>query len=253
MRRLGQRRHRNPDAADRVLSRLGVRPRYHRAGKVLGALLVFGVAAYFSPDVYDRLTHGARLPGPAGAQAPDGGLLYEDPITLASSAGYPVEQYSLARAIASEGGGKYANAAERQAIGSAIMNYARAKYGADGAPITRAVTEGAGTGYYGAQNAGKGRYVSTRFAPRARDLDLADDLLTGRLGDNTGGATHFFNPGLFAVLIKKSTKNYTKTWQDVHDAWLRDGYEFRAIDGVDPDHFVVAFKASGLAGLGLVA
>jgi len=244
MRRGSKRRRRNPDAADRALTRIGVPQRHRTIAKVAAGLLVLGVAAYFSPNVYDRLTYGAKVDK---SNAPKGSIVETPPVTLAASAGVPVETYSLARTIASEAGLKLANAAERQAVGWVVINHAREL----GKSITDTVTAGKGAGFYGHQNIG-GRFVSTAIAPRTADLELADDLLSGRLPDNTAGATHFFNPGLQDYLWKRATGNYRKSAQDVFDSWIADGYTPMDVEGVNPAKFVVFTKA-GISGIDMIA
>lgn len=153
----------------------------------------------------------------------------------AVAAARELDEYSLARVLASEAAGR--KEAERIAIGHVVMNEARARK----LSVTALVTSGkVGAGNYGAQNAG-GRFVSTARDPYTADLDLARKLIRGQIPDPTGGARKFFHPAAQDKQVAAGVKGVTKSAAEVIAAWKGDGYQPVIVAGVPADEFL-AFR-----------
>lgn len=230
-----QRRRRNPGATAWI--------HRHRWWLLAAGAAGAGVFAwpYLEADVpqwlpLNRLTGGAKVDdtdAPAGDIARDENGEPLSPAFLASQAGVSQDTYSLARAIRSEAGSR--SDLERAAVAWCIVNESRRK----GRSITQQVTLGTfGGGYFGSQNLG-GRYVSTRYAPRTKDLTLATEVLEGTRPDPTNGAVRFFNPSLQDRLVRLGTSKYTKGSQQVLDNWRAEGFEAAPVPGIDPSSFIV--------------
>jgi hypothetical protein len=136
-----------------------------------------------------------------------------DPEGLAAGAGVEVNRYALARALHSEqaGGPRIARVGvawaivnEARAVGRSVLSLVtragrRPKYvGVDGAVTYGAWTpHPTGNGFFGKQS--QGRYCATSRDPNADDFEVADDVLSGRVDDPTGGARQFDSPDAFGV------------------------------------------------------
>lgn len=155
-------------------------------------------------------TRGRRL---TSSPAPsDGSRLQIYPSDLARVAeellGRPVsvESYALARMIASEAGS--GPVPEKQAIASVALNDARAH------GWSLLYTLAGPTGLFGPQRGW--RYATSRD-PYEQDLQVAEAVLAGELGDNTGGATKFVHAGAFGV------QEGTGSYDDLVARWGREG------------------------------
>jgi len=178
-------------------------------------------------ELVEHTTNG-QLVGPATSLDADGEV-DADPGALAQAAEYPVDEYSLARALMSEvgtEGNQYLHA-----VAWAIRNRAAER----GTTITELVT--APSGLYGRQNAGTGaKFVATGQDPRERHAVVAHLVLTGQVPDPTGGATHFFSPRTQDVL---AARDGGKDAAAIFAAWAAPGglYPGGAVpvvpDGID--------------------
>lgn len=117
--------------------------------------------------------------------------LPESPAALARAAGATLDEYALARVVASEHGS--APQIVQIGVAHATRNYARAAGLSISALVLRST--GKGAGYFGAQ--WQGRYASTAVDPREGHLKIARDVLAGRVSDPTGGARQYDSPKAF--------------------------------------------------------
>lgn len=159
-------------------------------GWILVAVVVLLLVLGGGEAVIDRITNGARV-GPATSLADDG-LVHAAPQDLADAAGLDVDSYALARALESEQGSE--PDAHMVAVAWAIRNYASERQRS----VFEVVTAGGnGAGFFGAQGAKAGtKYVSTAHDPHQRAVTIAVHVLSSETPDPTGGATHFYSPGL---------------------------------------------------------
>jgi len=144
------------------------------------------------------------------------------PSILASQAGLPLDVYSMARLLASEGYG--GPALEKRfaltQIGHAVKNEARRR----GLSVTSLLTKSTypeASGKYGEQ---RGRYASTSKAPKDAHLSLAQQVMAGTQADRTGGATKFLDPHVFQRGIQagarlKPVEQVLTDWHE-HNAYV---------------------------------
>lgn len=159
------------------------------------------------------------------------------PEEYAKATGLPLEVYSLARCIGSEGyGGKGSPVEAYAAVGWAIRNRAtRAEQS-----ITARLTwdSDAGKGLYGEQ---RERMASTARAPRRLHVMVAEGILGGAVTDRTKGASAFFDPkvqdgGMQGGKAIKPTETILKNW-------AADGYEWVGrVAGIDTYHLALFRK-----------
>lgn len=148
--------------------------------------------------------------------------ILELPIQLAKLAGVPVEVYSLARCMASEGhsGSDYTLA--MMLIGNVIMRVAKQSFSKATYPITTKVAYcvySAVRWHYGQQS---GRWASTMRPPTKWHIMLAESLLKGEVPDMSQGAHKFLSPwGPHA----KQAGRELRPFPEVMDKWHnKDGY-----------------------------
>jgi hypothetical protein len=200
---------------------------------VLVVALLVGGQTVIDPD--------DKTPAVFGREAPDGGFLAIAPSELANAAGVAVDVYTGARIIRSEAGSAHEN--ERAAVLWVALNQC-ARWGVG---LTDGACRGSkGGGYYGAQNAG-GRWISTRLAPTADDLQLADSIVNaGFPPDRTDGATKFMHVATQTALHRRDPDRY-KAPEVVIADWRADGYEPREVPPVSPQRFLVFVRGSYIA------
>lgn len=192
--------------------------RAHWAG--LGALAIAGASGF------------AYLLVRKESVSDDDPTVPKQPEALALAAGVPLAQYCLARAIASEEGGQ--PRLYQQAVGCAIVNFARAEF--PRLQIIDAVVQLVlgSAGQFGRQGTG-GRRVSSARAPIRLQLELADQILAGEVADPTEGATQWDSPSGQRALLKEGDPLTHATPQQVADNRLAAGYELVTVPGIDPD------------------
>ena len=194
---------------------------------ILAALLLFLLGGG-GDEIVERIANGA-LVGPATTLDADGEV-DADPGALAQTAGYPLEEYSVARVLMSEVGG------QDNAYLHAVAWVLRNKAAEGGSTITELVT--APSGLYGHQNAGTGaKFVASGQDPRERHAEEAHLVMSGQVPDPTGGATHFFSPRTQDAI---AARDGGKTAADIFAAWAAPG-------GLYPEG-AVAFVPEGIDG-----
>jgi hypothetical protein len=178
--------------------------------------------------LFNEITRGRRLtyasPGPDG-------VVNATPDDLATAAGASLEEYSLARMIASEEGN--ANTATKAAVALAMVNYARRAAKTITQILVRA-KNAEHSGFYGTQRDidqassnfnHSDRYASTAKDPYAGDLEIARGVLDGSIEDFTGGAIQFdraaseTNPD--KVASDRMSEGRTQVFPDGVDPGLR--------------------------------
>lgn len=171
-----------------------------------------------------------------------------EPATLAHRAGLPLETYSLARCIASEGysGAEEGKAAAAVAIGQAIRN------GAGSSSITAKLIRSrypAAHGFYGEQS---GRYAATTRDPKRWHGLVAAAVLAGDVPDLARGATMFLAPTVYAGKGTQAGRPLgpfdvrMRKWHSID----QDGYEqawIGQIPTVDAGHLLVFRDESSAA------
>jgi len=168
------------------------------------------------------------LAGASGQPAPDDDeepTTPDNPEALAAEAGVPLEQYALARVIASEAGGQSRLA--QLAVGWAVVNEANRRPTSVARLLLGSATS------FGKQGSGGRGYASTARAPVRSQITLAGQILAGSVGDPTGGATNFDSPreqdrefGLGLV---------RRTAQQVAEDRYAQGFELVTIAGLTDD------------------
>lgn len=160
---------------------------------------VLGDVRQLFTDAISGITQGTRL-----TRCPydkTTGVVPCDPQALADQAGATLEEYALARNIASEEGSK--PVAVQALIAHATKNHAARSGLAISALLLRA-NNGAHAGYFGTQkdidpdSANEGssdRYASTALDPYDGHLAVARGVLDGSIPDLTGGADQYDEPG----------------------------------------------------------
>ena len=161
---------------------------------------------------------------------------------MAKKAGVSVDVYSLARVMESEERKREA----RIAVGWALRNWARHK----NKSITDIVTAGwtkdsnkkaihsKSHGYYGRQNTGK--YASSISEPSKATLQLAIDILDGKIADITNGAIKFDNVKAQSALAKSGATGYGKTPEQVAIDRQKEGLAMVTIPGISTRFWRVA-------------
>ena len=123
------------------------------------------------------------------------GVVRFDPEDLAAQAGCDVDEYALARMIASEEGSS--DTGTKIAVAWATVNEADRRGVSISAMLLRAVNSDH-SGYFGTQkdlSTGKSdRYASTALDPHAGDVQIAQGVLGGSIPDPTSGANQFDRP-----------------------------------------------------------
>lgn len=187
-------------------------------------LLGLGVAgaAMLTPTVVRHI--GNRPIGGPTAQANASGFVPGIPVTLAREAGVSLDVYALARCIASEAGGLPALA--KTAVAWAVVNEARAR------KTTASRLLLGREGKFAAQNVG-GRYASTARPPTASDLQIAADVLSGRVLDPTNGARRWDSPRAQRALLARGTPGYTKGPEEVAANRRAEGFGPVYLSGTD--------------------
>jgi len=195
---------------------------------LLGILLLFGgiVLWWKGKDLKDTID-----------EALGDGIIPESPESLAAESGYPLEVYSLARAMQSEESGNEA----RIAVGWAIKNHAAGH-------ITQTVTHARkkdkdgklviykSDGYYGTQSVDPGRYCTTFRSPTSATLKLAGAIMDGTIQDTTSGSVQFDAPELQDKLHAKDPYKY-KSSAEIAAKRIKEGKELILVEGVTRTRF----------------
>lgn len=123
---------------------------------------------------------------------PDAYLADKSPVEAPAASHEPSQRdvHSLARMIESEAGGTPEIA--MRGVAHAAMNHAA------GRSITDVLTHGTGgaNGHYGPQE--EGRYASTAKEPSPASIKIAQEVLSGKSTDPTGGAVQWDSPQAYA-------------------------------------------------------
>lgn len=123
------------------------------------------------------------------------GVVRVDPDELATAAGCSLDEYALARMIASEEGGS--DTGTKIAVAWATFNEADRRGTSISAMLLHALNSDH-SGYFGTQKdlaTGKSdRYASTALDPHAGDVQIAQGVLGQTIPDPTGGANQFDRP-----------------------------------------------------------
>lgn len=163
-------------------------------------------------------------------------VVVEDPAALARAAGEDLVTYTAGRLLASEGygGDKQVGAAAAAVV--QLQTALRAAGGRSGlvGKLLASKYDGA-RGRFGSQ---KGRYASTRQDPTRWHLQVAREVLSGRVRDISRGATNFMDPTAFGDLAE---------YEDVLNSWTRTLRWVGPIPTIAPAHFQ-AFVPSSDAG-----
>lgn len=172
------------------------------------------------------------------------------PAELARKAGVPLEVYSLARCIRSEGysgKGELGRAAAAVAIGQVIRNGASRSGKTITAKLTYSTIANA-SGFYGRQ---RGRYAATTSDPARWHIEVAQAVLNGHVQDLARGATKFLAPAVWGEAARKgqdATQAGRKLaqFESVVRAWILDeGNAFTGpIPAIDPYHLALFRKDS---------
>jgi hypothetical protein len=126
------------------------------------------------------------------------GIIDDPPEVLAKADGVSIEVESLARAMESEESSTVA----RTAIGWAVKNRAKRA----GKSITQLVTtsKGKSHGKYSRQDVAGGKYCATSKTPSRSTLQLAENIIAGKIPDPTKGAHQWDAPKAQAALNRTS-------------------------------------------------
>lgn len=186
----------------------------------------------------------------------DLGVIEDDPLSLARSAGVDLEIYALARMLSSEEGPS--PTVYKIAVGWAAVNAA-------GGNVAHKLLAGKGAsdGHFASQNARyetgqldpatedpvtehAGKYATTAVDPREDDIVIATAILGGALADLTKGATNFYRPRVqdrqyAAGKVRRSA-------EQVDAEWRARGLEPLEIDGIDSAE--LAFYREGGSAVG---
>jgi hypothetical protein len=169
------------------------------------------------------------------------GVIEDDPVTLANSAGLDLDAYALARMISSEEGPS--PTVYKVAVGWAAVNASRGNV-AD----KLLAGKGSTSGHFAAQNARyftgeldahsgepitahAGKYATTANDPREDDMQIAVAILSGALADFTGGATNFFRPRVQDRLF--AAGRASKAAETVDAEWRARGLTPLEVEGID--------------------
>jgi len=182
--------------------------------------------------------------GVMGSPASDQ-YISEEPRQLAWEASTPLEPYSLARCIASEGysGDKSSEgAAAAVAICQIVINESRRRGWSPTERLTYHVTEDNRCWRYGRQ---KGRYAATIRDPKKWHIDVAQAAWSGAVADISNGAHMFFDPKAQDGGIQAGER-LRRDAIEVCREWIIDsGNEFVPIVGVSAYH-LMGFRKSNL-------
>ena len=133
---------------------------------------------------------------------------------------------ALARMMASEIGdafGKMSHVA-KAAVAHAALTMANERH----VSVAELLMPG---GAASAQNTG-GRYASTRLAPSIGDLRLASDILSGKVQNPTPGATMWDSPDAQDALVKRNTRGYRYSSEQVAKRRKDAGMEQVVVQGI---------------------
>jgi len=176
-------------------------------------------------DFFARvITRGRRL---TSTSTNENGDVDREPQELADEASavagrhVSLDDYALARMLASEEAS--ANTTTKASIAWVAVNEARRRGVSVSSLLLR--DNGPGDGLFGEQ---RGRYASTRTDPYMGDLDVAQPVLSGEVEDLTGGAIHFYRPGLQDKLfaLGKTSKNAAQ----IDQSWGGNGFTIPGAD-----------------------
>jgi hypothetical protein len=170
------------------------------------------------------------------------GIIPETPESLAAAAGASVDVYSLARMMQSE----ESTIEARAAVGWAVRNHARVAKLTVTQLLTRArhkdkstgkITVYDSDGHYGTQRCTPGRFASTFREPTNATLTLAEEVMSGRRPDPTGGADQFDAPDLQDRMAEKDPTGKTKNAAQVAAARIAAGKELVLVEDVPNTRF----------------
>jgi hypothetical protein len=154
------------------------------------------------------------------------GWIVEDPRSLAINAGYDIETYSLARAVASESGDEPYKV--KRAIAFAVKNEA-SRRGVTVFAVTTTTKQRGPSYRYGRQYhklSGDSRYVSTAQDPSREDLEIASKTLSEPgFRDPIMGSSRFFEPGLQDRKFAAGAPGYRKDSAMLLASWASEGWE----------------------------
>lgn len=158
------------------------------------------------------------------------GIIETPPEQLAKANGVSVEIESLARAMESEESTTLA----RTAIGLAVRNRAKRA----GKSITQLVTasKGKANGKYSRQDVAGGKYCTTYKSPSRATLNLAEQIISGKIADITKGSHQWDAPKAQAALNKKDPVKY-KTPEQVAANRIKEGRKLVMIEGIPNTRF----------------
>lgn len=170
------------------------------------------------------VTRGTRL---TRTSLDENGDVDADPMDLvanaASVAGVTVtlNEYALARMLGSEEANADPNT--KVAIAWVALNEAERR----GVSIANLLLRdnGPGNGRFGEQ---RGRYASTARDPYEVDLQIAQSIISGQVGDITGGAIHFYRPDLQDRLYDMG--KVSKTAAEIDESWGGGGFTIDTVD-----------------------
>lgn len=163
------------------------------------------------------------------------------PEDLAEESGSPLEVYSLARLLASEGYGGSADGvtAAMVAMGQAVVNQARRKTGGD---VTRLLTNStieAAKGKYGRQCS---RYAATSQDPYDWHALVAQEVIYGDLPDLARGATKFLDPHVQQAGTQAGAR--LRSLEEVLTRWSPDSAWVGEIPPIETEHLAFFRPAS---------
>jgi hypothetical protein len=200
------------------------------------------VAAFALPGAQVRPVKGTAVDYGSGKT-----IIAESPTTLASRAGYSVEEFALGRLIASEGyggEGRTAEATARTALAQAVVNEARRRKMSIVDLLTRSSDSVLLPGFFGSQKAKI--YAATTKDPTKWDLEIARAVLRGSVPDLAKGATNFLDPEIWGGAIARGT---TPTqggyalgkFEEIITSWHKDKAWIGPIPGVD-SYYLMLFR-----------
>lgn len=137
---------------------------------------------------------------------------------------FSFDAFLLAAMVSSEYNGYSASGTLKAAVVWAARNYSE-RYGRS---ISNMLIP---DGKLGGQ---KGRYASTRLAPRLYDVLIANGVLDGSISDITGGAFQFDSPRTQDALHARDPSTY-KSAQEIAQSRVNDGRTLVLLPGEDPN------------------
>ncbi len=163
-----------------------------------------------------------------------GGTIPDPPQELADIASkvcghkVDVDTYALARMIASEEGS--ADLQSQQAVALVVVNDAKS----NGWSLLKTITHRRGKAYgtFGQQS---GRRYSSALDPYESHLAVAEEVISGKVTDFTGGSIKFVNPSqkVFDAQAKKAGSKRANTFAEVDSSWSSSGLASRTIPGIN--------------------